>query len=300
MRFRYTIIVFMGACSYGIPSTIAKLAYSHGFSPNEIAGAQVLIAAALLFLSLIMIRSVKIKLKSLFILMLAGSTTGLTTIFYFGSLKHIPASIAIVLLFQFTWMGIIIEAIIEKKWPSKEKWGALFLLASGTALTGQVYKVEIKELSLEGVLLGLCAALTFALFILFSGKIESKVKPILRSAYMTLGATVVVLLIYPPTFLVNGFLFSGLFKWGLLLALFGSVIPIICFAIGVPRIGSGLATILSAFELPVAIIMAYIVLRENINISQWVGVIIILCGIAYPEIVFMKNYRNRNISTIRN
>jgi drug/metabolite transporter (DMT)-like permease len=45
-----------------------------------------------------------------------------------------------------------------------------------------------------------------------------------------------------------------------------------------------LATILSAAELPMAIFMSSVVLHEDVSALQWLGVVIILLGIAVPEL----------------
>lgn len=60
----------------------------------------------------------------------------LTSIFYGLSVKELPASIAIVLLFQFTWMGVLIEAIANKTFPSREKVLSILILFVGTVFAG--------------------------------------------------------------------------------------------------------------------------------------------------------------------
>ena len=45
----------------------------------------------------------------------------MTGIFYAISVEELPASIAVVLLFQFTWIGVVIEAIANRTFPSREK-----------------------------------------------------------------------------------------------------------------------------------------------------------------------------------
>ena len=47
-----------------------------------------------------------------------------------------------------------------------------------------------------------------------------------------------------------------------------------------PHIGPGLGTILTASELPVAVTLSALILAEFVSFSQWVGVVIILIGIA--------------------
>jgi drug/metabolite transporter (DMT)-like permease len=58
----------------------------------------------------------------------------------------------------------------------------------------------------------------------------------------------------------------------------------------VPVVGTGLATILAAVELPVVITLSAFVLLEKINILQWVGVIMILIGIFISESVINPHF----------
>ncbi|MEY9095005.1 drug/metabolite transporter (DMT)-like permease [Paenibacillus sp. RC84] len=71
----------------------------------------------------------------------------------------------------------------------------------------------------------------------------------------------------------------GIIPYGLVLGIFGSVLPPLLYSIGMPHVGSGLGTILTSSELPVVVIMSSLVLGEVISWSQWIGVIIILGGI---------------------
>ena len=48
---------------------------------------------------------------------------------------------------------------------------------------------------------------------------------------------------------MNGTLNNGLWKYGIMLGLFGLVIPVVFFAIGSPKIDSGTAMIAGAAEL---------------------------------------------------
>lgn len=47
---RYILLVFLGACSYGILSTIVKLAYGQGYSPAEVIGGQMFFGLVLTLL----------------------------------------------------------------------------------------------------------------------------------------------------------------------------------------------------------------------------------------------------------
>ncbi|MBP5083656.1 MAG: EamA family transporter, partial [Methanomicrobium sp.] len=81
---------------------------------------------------------------------------------------------------------------------------------------------------------------------------------------------------------------TGLFRYALIIGLFGCAIPMFFFAIGTPKIPTGAATILSSSELPATIICAVIIIHESVTAFQWVGVGLIFLGIAYPYLAEIK------------
>ncbi|GEN34979.1 EamA family transporter [Aneurinibacillus danicus] len=278
------LLVFLGSCSYGVLSTFVKLAYQAGFLPGEVSGSQMFFAMVFMWGVALLFSRRKVRGKQWLTLAGTGLATGLTGILYYQSLQYVPASIAIVLLFQFTWIGVIIESFIERRRPGVEKVAALVLLATGTLLAGGVLAGEFGSLHPVGILFGLLSAVTYALFIIFSGRVGHEISPYTRSAVMLTGSVLITFIVYPPSFLLNGALTEGLLVYALPLALFGGVIPTLFFTLGVPHVGGGLATILSAAELPMAVFMSSVVLHEKVSLLQWLGVVIILVGIAVPEL----------------
>ena len=77
-------------------------------------------------------------------------------------------------------------------------------------------------------------------------------------------------------------------KWGIVLALFGTVIPPLLFNAGFPLTGIGLGSIVSALELPVSVMMAYFLLNENVNTVQWLGIVLIILAIIIMNVNFKK------------
>lgn len=133
-----------------------------------------------------------------------------------------------------------------------------------------------------------------------SGKVAVEVPSLPRGVLLMAGALTLVIIVFPPTFIFNGAISEGLWKYGLGLGTFSIVIPSIAFTIGIPKIGSGLATILGAAELPVTTIMSVFVLKEAVLSSQWFGVSLILIGIAIPQIAYAMRGRYRKHHTHKN
>src|SRR5690606_29990833 len=93
--------------------------------------------------------------KNILLLMLSGSVWGATEIFYIVSLSKIPASIAVVLLFQFTWMTQIFHMKRTKTSLSKYKKLALASILCGTIFAAGLHLHDLLKLDILGVGLGL-------------------------------------------------------------------------------------------------------------------------------------------------
>lgn len=280
----FILLVLLGACSYGALSTFVKFAYAAGFSTGEVTGAQTLIGAGFTWLMALAAGRFRLSRGEGLKLLAAGVPAGLTGILYYSSLKYVTASLAVVLLFQFTWMGVLVEAVMQRRWPGPEKLVSLGVLLAGTLLAGGVFEANAGAFHPLGVGLGLLAALSYTLVILFSGRVALSVSPTLRSALMASGAALVTACIFPPTFLSTGALGAGLWKWASILGFLGLVVPTFCFARGMPRVGAGLGAILGAAELPMATMMAAVVLGEHVSALRWLGVALVLAGIVLPEL----------------
>ena len=221
-------------------------------------------------------------------MMLAGCCTGLVSIFYYQCVKLVPNSVAIILLMQFIWMSILMELIIFKKKPTALQFVAILLVLGGTILASGMVEAKLETLNLVGIGFGLLAALCYAGFLMLSGRIGTEYPVLKKSALMITGACILIFIIFPPAFLFNGALGGSLLKWGLIIAVFGTVIPPLFYAEGVPRVGTALSSILSAAELPVAIVMAGLVLQEQVSFLRWVGVAIILSAMILPNLAYLK------------
>ncbi|PES29597.1 EamA family transporter [Priestia megaterium] len=286
----YALLVFLGGCSYGVVSTFVKLGYGEGFRLSEVTGSQYFFGAIMLWAIAIFVPKDRLKCKQWLTLVIGGIPMGLTGIFYNQALGYINASFAIILLLQFTWISMVLQYVFTKEAPSRKSLISTIIILLGSVLASGFLKTGII-FSFAGISWGMLAAFSFAFFIFISGNTNIPVHPIYKSAIMTTGASLLIFISLPPLFLINGALTDGLFMYGLLTGFFGSLVPPILFNIGMPKVGGSLGTILSASELPTAVIMSTLVLHETVTFLQWIGVIIILGGIAYPNVQNHKTTR---------
>ncbi|MFA6277650.1 MAG: DMT family transporter [Pedobacter sp.] len=293
------ILVLFGACSFGILSTFVKLAYAEGYSLGDVTGTQALFGAIVLwFLYLIQTKTQakekeKPVIKTHWLKLIgAGFFTGLVSITYYQCVKLVPASVAIILLMQFVWISVLLELFIYKKKPSRNQILAVLLVLGGTVLASGLTETKISGFSIMGIAYGILAALFYAIFLMLNGKLGNEYPPLKKSALMITGACLLIFAILPPTFLINGALAGSLLKWGIILAIFGTVIPPLCFSSGIPKAGLTLSSILSSVELPVAVSMSALVLHEDVSWIRWLGVVIILSAMILPN---LENIKKGNI-----
>ncbi|MGF7025004.1 EamA family transporter [Sphingobacterium sp. HSC-15S19] len=290
---KYIILVALGAISYGTLTSFAKIAYGQGYSAGEITFVQALLGAMILW-SLAILRNIrkKQKLKLNWRLVLAGTSMGFSAYCFYYSVKFIPVALAIVLLMQVSWIGIIGEWLIFKKKPSRLEIATSVIIIIGTVLAGNLMHIQSMNFSMTGIALATGAAFLYTIYVLSTSKLGNDTPMLEKSALMTTGSALMILLINFPSITASTHLDFGLLRWGTFLAVFGTVIPPICFTTGMPKIGPGLSTILLTLELPAVVLCAYLILGEKVTVVQIIGIIIMISAIIYLNIV--KNKREKS------
>lgn len=304
-------LVGLGATSYGMLATFVRMAYDENYTTAEVTVSQFVFGIIGILLINAFQRNrnnntaVKASKKNKSQLMLAGTSTGLTSVFYYLAVKFdIPVSIAIVLLMQTVWIGVLLEWFLEKKAPSKVKTISVIIVLIGTVLATNLLNADVK-LNPLGIFFGLLAATSFTTTMFTANRIATEISSAQRSLYMLFGGGIMVLIfalitqIIPNQFpsvadalgvfsTAKDFNFSIFFKWGIILSLFGTIIPPMLLNAGFPLTGIGLGSIVSALELPVSVLMAYFLLNEKVILLQWVGIVLIILAIVIMNVNFKK------------
>ena len=292
----FPLLVFLGGCCYGPSSPTIKLAYAAGYSWEELAMSQYFygwLFLCVIVLGYFLFRRMK-KLPSLRTndprpifrripgVIITGTCIGLVTVTYCLSLQTLPAYISVILLFQFTWMGVFIQALTERKLPQSKMIISVVILVIGTFLAAGFAGLE-APLDPAGVIFGLLSALLYALYMFMLGRVEIGMHPLNRSFLIISSSLVLMTLVFGPSFFIEGTFATGIWMYGIMLGSIGCVLPMFLFTIAAPRISTGAATILSSSELPASIICAVMFLGESVSWIQYAGMALLFIGIAYPQ-----------------
>ena len=292
-------LVALGATSYGMLATFVKIAYNEGYTTAEVTTSQFIYGLIGLIIVNIVQRSrskvavVKPTTNHVIQLIVAGTSTGLTSLFYYLAVKYIPVSIGIVMLMQTVWMGVLLEWILDKKAPSLQKTIAVLVVLIGTALAINIFEINFSDTSIDwstGLFWGILAAASFTTTMFTANRIATHVSSAQRSLLMLTGGAIIVFTFALIT-QVTPFNLEIFMKWGIVLALFGTIIPPLLLNAGFPNTGIGLGSIVASLELPVSVMMAYFLLNEQVILIQWIGIIIIITAIVIMNLNFDRKKR---------
>ena len=243
---KYSAVVFLGGASYGVMAATIKCALAEGFSWTQTAASQaffgaLLFAVALAALTVLGKRPVPLSPKRVLSLLGLGLATCTTCVLYNFALTMLPVSVAITLLFQFTWIGIVFQVVATRRKP------------------------RLAEIVAAAVILG------------------CDLPPIERGLVVCLGACILGFAVCPDYF-SSGALQAGIWKYGLILGVFGLFVPVVLFGIGTPHLSAGLSTIMASSELPCGIAISVLVLSEPVDALQTAGIAVIMLGVAVSQL----------------
>ncbi len=294
-RARAVLLVFFGGACYGFNATCYKISYALGFSSAQIAAAQMWFAFAL-FAALVVVERVRgrkwtrLGRTNTLKLIGIGAVTCATSIFYTFAMSVLPVPLALTLLFQFTWIGTVIQVIMTRKAPAKSQIASAAIIMLGTVYASGLYATDLSNCNPWGIAAGLVAAVCCALFLALSGRIQPACSHAQRG-FLICGGAVIMSHVICPDFIVSGVLVQGIAPLGLVAGACGFFLPVLLFSLGAPYLPTGLTSVLAASELPCGLLVAMLVLGEPIGAIEWAGVAVILAGVCVSQLQFLPHAR---------
>lgn len=296
-----TLEVFLGGASYGFMATTYKLSYAAGFTSNQVVAGQGwfgLILFAIAF-AVSMVRGKRwqrVGARSALSLMGLGCFTCCTSILYCYAMSVLPVSVALTLLFQFTWIGTVLQIILTRKSPAISQVIAAAVVVFGTVFASGVYKTGIAGYDPLGLACGFGAAISCACFVTFSGRVKAPCSNEQRGVIVCAGVVIASHLVCPD-FIVSGVLLDGFAPYAFVCGLFGMTLPVLLFGLGTPHLTPGMSTIMTSAELPAGLLLAMLVLGEPISAVEWLGVAIILAGVCIAQVRLGKRTETTPLPT---
>lgn len=270
-------LILLSAASFGAMPIFARFAYAAGADPLTVLFLRFSLAALVM---LLIMRIKKVPLprgRVLLSLIIMGAVGYVGESFtYFTALTLIPAGLVSLLLYLYPALVTLLAVVFLKERLTRAKAGALALALVGMActirLTGSGHPL--------GILLGLAAALIYAVYILASsrvvqqaGSIASSTVVMFSTAFVYMGAVAV----HGPTFPAT------LAGWAAIaaIALISTVMAFVSFFAALQHISPTTASTLSIVEPVVTVSLAALLLNETLTFLQLFGGLLILLAVVW-------------------
>lgn len=289
------IFVGLGAISFGVPASLFKIARVQGVVNGPLLFWSFLSAVVILGV----IQAFRGKWlhrqattwKQIWLLIAAGTASGFTNTFYIQALKLVPVAVAAVMLMQAVWLSTLLGAVVHRRLPSRLQVVSIILVLAGTVLAAGLFPIT-QALSPLGLLFSFLAACSYACTMQFTASLGNNLDPLSKTWLLCLGAFLLIMLVWAPQ-IVSAPTTVATVKWGVLIAIFSMVFPLVVYSIFMPYLELGIGPILSSLELPASIVIAFALLGETVDWVQMLGVLIIITAVVMPNVLGMRQPRQR-------
>jgi drug/metabolite transporter (DMT)-like permease len=293
MRSTGTLLCIGSAAGFGAMAVLGKLAYASGATVGTLLAVRFAIAAALFWALVLAGRGTLAELRALgrrdiaIALALGAGGYAAQAGCFFTALERIDASLLSLLVYTSPAMIAVAAIAIGREQAEPARLGALGLASAGVVLV--LASATPGALDPVGAALALATALIYTSYVLVSHGIAGRLSPTLLSALVCTGAAASL----AAGSAALGELRPGdvtLAGWGWLagIALVSTVAAVSLFFAGLKRVGPTTASILSAVEPVVTVVLAFVVFGELLGTLQLLGAALVLAAV-----LVLASYRPR-------
>jgi drug/metabolite transporter (DMT)-like permease len=273
------LFVILSGVGFGFLGVFGRLAFQSGLSVGELLTYRFFLAAALLFLGLLVFKPslLKMPLNQVFISIALGIFGyAVFSTLYFKAIEGISVPLAALLLFTFPiFVNLGAHFILHER---MKRLQVVSLLIACIGLSLLLWGPLIVN-SPAAVFYALTAAIAYAIYVLVSGKLQKNVPAFTSSLYVITSAALALYLFHQPQLnklshfsSLQLFLIAGI-------AIVSTIAPLTLFLAGLQRLTSSKASIVVMIEPVVAAIAAAFLLNEHLTSLQLLGSLLVITAL---------------------
>lgn len=279
----YSLIVFAAGASYGFIVPVIKIASSSGIFPHTFLPVQYFSAIVVCSLGVLIFRKRPKTPKSLWKVAFLGLFTGGTSICYYTSVSMLPSSVALTMLFQYVWVGILIDCVVNKKLPSLSSIVSAIIVLVGTFFAAGIFDGSFSALNPIGIAFGAGSAIFWALYLNFSGTIGTDEPVLVRTLMLAIGGFLFTSITNPAAY-VTAVTDPSIWPYAIALSVMGILAPTAMINFASPHLSAETVSIMASSELPVGILAAWAIVHDNPTPFALLGTVLVLVGIVSKQI----------------
>ena len=283
------LMALVASVAFSSKAIMVKLAYVYPVNASTLIALRMLFSIPF-FMGLILWvnyknRSVKINFADIRKLILIGVVTGYGSMWLnFAGLTYVTAGLERVILFLYPTIVVLLNTALHQHKITKYEIVALLLSYAG------VFLVVSHDLSMPtaaashtllGVGLVLGSAVTYAFYLVLSGKIIPRLGASLFTAYTMIVISIASAIHFLLTENISMAMHLPVQVYGLsfMIALIATVLPSMLLNMGIHRLGSNKVSLLSSIGPVSTIFLAWVFLGEPVTLLQTVGTALVLLGV---------------------
>lgn len=285
------VVAFIAAASFGLSGAFIKPLLEAGWSPAAAVTVRALMGG--IVLAPIAALALRGKWDALWrgrwrVLGMASIGVAGTQVVYFASLQRIPVSTAILIEYMAPLLLVAVVWLRSRKTPQ-----VVVLVGSVVAVAGLLFVVSPSggvALDPLGLFFALLAMVGCAAYYVIAARPSDGLPPVaLAAAGLLLGGVILALvgvaglLPFTATF-GNVDMLGNPAPWWVPMLIVGVIATALSYATGIAAtemLGSRLASFVGLLEVVTAAIYAWLLLGEALTITQAIGGVLILAGIAF-------------------
>lgn len=282
-RIKGYLLGIIAAATYGMNPLFALPLYEAGMNPDSVLLLRYLIAIPILGVMLLWRgRNFRLKRRELPPIISLGILFSLSSLTLFQSYNYMDVGIASTLLFIYPILVAIIMATLFKERLSKQTILCIIITLCGITL---LYSNDDgSTLSLMGVLLVFASAISYAIYIVGINKTSLRNVATLKISFYVLSFG--SLLFLSRLLATRDFQIPSTSEWRLwfnilCLAVFPTVLSLLCTTKAIQFIGATPTAILGVLEPVTAVIIGVFVFGEVITSRIAIGLLLIIIPVAF-------------------
>jgi drug/metabolite transporter (DMT)-like permease len=209
-----------------------------------------------------------------------------SSLFDFIGLQFVSAGIERIILFIYPTLAVLINYWVFKIPIIRRQWWAIFVtyIGIGLAYWSEINQFQNTELFIYGSIMVLLCGITYAMYLVGTGKLIPKMGATQYTTIAMLSASLGIFTHYFVTEPITHFAIyldpsNKIFLFVIGLALFATVIPSFLLNTGMKRIGSNDLAIVTSIGPVATLFQARYMLNEPFSILQILGTILVIIGV---------------------
>lgn len=277
---RGTIEISIASVGFGFLGVFGKIAFENGLSVGELLSYRFILAALLLWIFLLLFRPSWIGLskKQIGIASLLGVFGyGLFSTLYFWAVEGLSVTLAALLLYTYPFWVNVFSHFFTKDKISKEE---ALCLAGGSAGLIMLLWGHIEVRNVLSVIAGLAAAVSYAIYVMVSGRYQKNVKPISSTLYVITAGAIALLIFHRPNLENVPQLTEIQLACIAGLALVCTILPLTLELSALQKIKSSTVALLMMIEPITAAILGAVIFHDRLTWLQLLGAAVVLGSLA--------------------